>query len=440
VTLLPESEVIQLSGVSATALVYFGEDEDALQHKLIVVVEAAILAERSNGDENPALVLLRSLLSEGSIDRMVTVPQRDGPPKAIRVRRKGPVAVMMTSARDNVESEMLTRLLVCDADESPEQSARVITRKLNQGEAFEDVSEAEAEQWLDLQRWLALDRPYRVVIPFENAIHAAYLDLFRRYREILQQLRIRRDISGLLGGIQASAVLHKAQRQTDSEGRIVAALADYANAWNAFNIGVSSVYGTRVRKEIVALIKEAEKMGATLFDPGTDTPGLEITSAAMRQALGVGSKTTASRRIEEAVEQGLLKQDHDRPNRGRATPRAFWLLKTSQELGESQGPNVFPTPEAVEKVFQEGGEVGGDRHGVHGVHAGHGSSENGDDAPVESAGHAGHGEHAPPESGESGGPPDTVSTVSISTTGPPQQENFFNQPIQVGPIVDEGDL
>ena len=55
---------------------------------------------------------------------MVTVPQRDGPPKAIRVRRKGPVAVMMTSARDNVESEMLTRLLVCDADESPEQSER----------------------------------------------------------------------------------------------------------------------------------------------------------------------------------------------------------------------------------------------------------------------------------------------------------------------------
>ena len=53
--------------MSATALVYFGEDEDALQHKLIVVVEAAILAERSNGDENPALVLLRSLLSEGSM-------------------------------------------------------------------------------------------------------------------------------------------------------------------------------------------------------------------------------------------------------------------------------------------------------------------------------------------------------------------------------------
>ena len=73
-TLIPEEDVIQLSGLSATALVYFGEDEDAIQHKLIVVVEAAVLAERANGDENPALVLLRSLISEGSIDRLVTTP------------------------------------------------------------------------------------------------------------------------------------------------------------------------------------------------------------------------------------------------------------------------------------------------------------------------------------------------------------------------------
>jgi hypothetical protein len=104
-TLIPEEDVIQLSGLSATALVYFGADENSLQYKLIVVVEAAVLAERANGDENPALVLMRSLISEGSIDRLVTIPQRNGPPQATRIRRKGPVAVMTTSARDNIESE-----------------------------------------------------------------------------------------------------------------------------------------------------------------------------------------------------------------------------------------------------------------------------------------------------------------------------------------------
>ena len=137
VSLIPEEDVIQLSGMSATSLVYFGTDEDSLQYKLLIVVEAAVLAERANGDENPAAVLVRSLISEGRIDRLVTIPQRNGPPQAVRIRRKGPVAVMMTSARDNVESEMLTRLLVCDADESPEQSKGVLTRKLNQGEQLE---------------------------------------------------------------------------------------------------------------------------------------------------------------------------------------------------------------------------------------------------------------------------------------------------------------
>jgi ribonuclease D len=404
VTLLPESEVIQLSGVSATALVYFGEDEDALQHKLIVVVEAAILAERSNGDENPALVLLRSLLSEGSIDRMVTVPQRDGPPKAIRVRRKGPVAVMMTSARDNVESEMLTRLLVCDADESPEQSERVLTRKLNQGEQLAVVAEEEIERWRDLQRWLTLERPYRVAIPFEKVIHEAYIDLVRRHREILQQLRIRRDISGLIGGIQASATLHKAQRQVDPQGAIVATIDDYRNAWLAFNTGVSSIYGTRVRKEIIALVKVAEDMGAELYDEGqshgvgSDNPSVEITSAALRQALGVGSNKTASRRLQEALELGLLKQDHDRTNRGRATARAFWLLKTSIALRATDGPNVFPLPEDVKKLFEEGGRVVVPVHGVHGVHA----------------------------QAEGGASVDTVDTVDRDNPEPPHQENFFN--------------
>ena len=124
VSLFPEEDVIQLSGLSATALVYFGADEDAIKHKLIIVVEAAVLAERANGDENPALVLLRSLISEGRIDRLVTVPQRNGPSQAVRIRREGPVAVMMTSARDNVESEMLTRLMVGDADESRTVRAR----------------------------------------------------------------------------------------------------------------------------------------------------------------------------------------------------------------------------------------------------------------------------------------------------------------------------
>ena len=217
----------------------------------------------------------------------------------------------------------------------------------------------------------------------------------------MQQLRIRRDISGLIGGIQASATLHKAQRQVDPQSAIVATIDDYRNAWLAFNTGVSSIYGTRVRKEIIALVKVAEDMGAELYDEGqshgvgSDNPSVEITSAALRQALGVGSNKTASRRLQEALELGLLKQDHDRPNRGRATARAFWLLKTSIALRATDGPNVFPLPEDVKKLFQEGGRVG--VPGVHGVHA----------------------------QAEEVASVDTVDTVATDNPEPPYQENFF---------------
>jgi DNA polymerase-1 len=440
VALIPKEDVIQLSGMSATGLVYFGGDETALQHKLIVVVEAAALAQRANGDENPALILVRSLLSEGRIDRLVTVPQRNGPPTAVHIHRRGPVAVMMTSARDNVESEMLTRVLVCDADESPEQSERVLTRKLNQGEKLGEPTEEAVERWRALQRWLALDRPYRVTIPFEAAIHQAYLELIKEHREILQQLRIRRDITGLLIGVQASAVLHKANRQIDHEGRLVATLDDYRNAWFAFNTGVSALYGARVRKEIVALVKAAEEMEAELYDEnashgaGGGNPSVEITAAAMRQALGVGSNSTATNRLNEAIDQRVLKEDHDRPNRGRATPRAFWLLKTSKDLEKNDGTDVFPPPKAVEKFLGGGGPPSCDRHAVH---ADKDSPENPSPENVEKnleergtsdcdVG-AVHAVQAPPENGEAQTP--YTAHLSQSQT-PPSQENFSNSTLE----------
>ena len=457
VTLLPEEDVIQLSGMSATGLIYFGEDENSLRNKLIIVVEAAALAERANGDENPALILLRSLLSENCIDRLVTIPQRNGPPQSIRIRRNGPVAVMMTSARSDIESEMLTRLLVCDADESPEQSERVLERKLNQGERLEAVSGEEIELWQNLQRWLALDRPYRVAIPFEKAIHEAYIELIKQHREILRQLRIRRDISGLLIGIQASAVLHKAQRQTDAELRIVATLDDYQHAWSAFAAGVSALYGTRVRKEIAAVVRAAEEMGAELYNEaashgvGGDNPSIEITVSEMRQALGVGSNSTANNRLKEAVEQKVLRQDHDRPNRGRATPRAFWLLRTSKDLEANDGPSVFPSPEAVKKFLERGGGSDCNRHAVHAarVSPGNGGTEADEkiDKEVRPSGsdvRAVYGERSSPD-GEDAQTPYAAHLLQSETPHP--SGNFSNstpEPRNEGDdgddIVDEGEL
>ena len=154
----------------------------------------------------------------------------------------------------------------------------------------------------------------------------------------------------MLGGIQASAVLHKAQRQTDSEGRIVAAIADYANAWNAFNIGVSSVYGTRVRKEIVALVKVAEDMGAKLYDEpepriGSDNPSVEITVS--RNAPG------ARRRIKDDSEP--KDRGGPRARAAQAGPRSSkpWPSDTQSFLVTQNQPRTRGVPRS--KCFPDAG-------------------------------------------------------------------------------------
>jgi hypothetical protein len=217
----------QVSSGSPYSLVYYGgEEEDALKHKIIYVAEAAILAER-NGVESPLTIMLRLLISEARIDHQVTVPRPNAPAQTEHIRRNGPVVVLVTSARNNIEEELLTRLMTSDADESQEQTVNVLAAALTDEEDEEKVKD-ETDRWLDYQRWLALDAPYDVVIPFRRAILLAILARQKAAEERSEKpkfrLRIRRDIHGFQTAIWTSAILHKSQREKDSKGRIVATI------------------------------------------------------------------------------------------------------------------------------------------------------------------------------------------------------------------------
>jgi hypothetical protein len=248
--------------------------------------------------------------------------------------------LILTSARDNVDPEMLTRLLVADVDESREQTLAIVKRRLMSTSAA--VMDSELAAWLALQRWLELEGPYDVVVPFAEAIYAAYEALIVAFPAALQ-VRMRRDVGALLTATETSAVLHKAQREMDEKGRIVALPADYRNAWNAFNTSVSALYGVRTRAEIVATVRAAEGMGAV---KGGDS--VKITVAAMRKALGINSNDVAASRLREAVEHGALEEDHERRGIGRGSPRFFRLLIPSAALNAAPGRGVFPEPGEVE--------------------------------------------------------------------------------------------
>jgi hypothetical protein len=258
--LIPSASVIVMSSGSPMSIVYYGGgDENALKHKVLYVQEAAILAEK-NGGENPLTIMLRQLISEGCVDHLVAISQLCGPPVTQKIRRNGPVPVIITSARDNVESEMLTRLITSDADESPEQTMAVVKSLLLNGESDEEA--LDRAPWLDFQQWLEIGAPYDVSVAFGSAVYGAYEKRLATYPKAMQ-LRIRRDVGGLISAIKTSAVLHKAQREVDAKGRIIATIEDYRHAHEAFDEGVSSLYGVKTRKEIIISRRTSSGGGKT---------------------------------------------------------------------------------------------------------------------------------------------------------------------------------
>jgi hypothetical protein len=354
---IPEEEVVRVSSGSPLSLVYFGgEDEDALKHKIVYVAEAAILAER-NRVESVLTIMLRLLISEGRIDHQVVVTVPNALATTIHVRRNGPIVVLITSARNNIEEELLTRLMMSDADESQAQTVNVIEAALTDRDDEDEREEVkkEIERWVDYQRWLALDAPYDVVIPFRRAILRAILARQEAARERGEKpkfkLRIRRDIHGFLTAIQTSAILHKAQREKDERGRIIATLDDYRHAHEGFDPGLASLYRTVSPKTIIAVVRAIEEMGATT------SAAVKITVTALMDKLGITGRGTASDRLHDAEEHGYIELVEKQGGYGKTTPREYKILKHAVEIENevktSFGPGVFPTAEAVEAKLEK---------------------------------------------------------------------------------------
>jgi hypothetical protein len=346
--LIPDDAVVHISSGSPMSLIYYGDgNENALAHKVLYIPEAAVLAER-NGVESPLTFMLRTLISEGRLDHLVTVPQASGPPVGMHIRRNGPVVVIVTSARDNIEEEMMTRLVVLDADETGDQTKGVLAGVLR--DDIQRVSEQLIGPWLDFQRWLEKDAPYDVVIPFRAAILAAFNELWDGTRTV--PLRIRRDVNALIIAIETSAILHRAQREKDAMGRIVATLDDYAHAHDAFDAGLATLYQTKIPETALAVVMAAEALGAT------KEQGVKITVSALMKRLGINGRSVANSRLWDAEDRGFLNLVDLGKGHGRTSPRVYELGKTSAEVAAliksgSAGQCVFPKVEDVKKTLSK---------------------------------------------------------------------------------------
>ena len=249
---------------------------------------------------------------------------------------------------------MLTRLMTSDADESQTQTINVVMSALLTEDR--NVSEAEIGQWLDFQRWLALEGPYKVVIPFRRAISEAFTEHWEMLKRCGEnpkiQLRLRRDVHGMLAAIKTSAILHKAQRKTDARGRIIATVQDYKHAYEAFDEGLASLYKLKTPLTALAVVKAIEEMGAT------EDNSRKVTVSKLMSKLGISGRGGAADRLNDAEDRGFIKLVDKFGGYGRTTPREYTIGRSSKDIEADimagVGSGVFPPADSVERHTRKG--------------------------------------------------------------------------------------
>jgi hypothetical protein len=187
---MPMDQVEDLSRVSKKAL--FNMDQDALKHKLVIVMEKA--------GADDADYSIRTLITEKTLTSRVTMMSADGPRSELRVV-EGPVSYVTTTT-DKVDEQLINRVLFLRVDESEAQTARIhetqragrTTQGLERGQRRSEIVTAHhiVQQAL---------KPLKVAIPYATHL-----------RFPTQSVTYRRQNETFLNLISAIALLRQYQK------------------------------------------------------------------------------------------------------------------------------------------------------------------------------------------------------------------------------------
>jgi hypothetical protein len=166
-----------------------------------------------------------------------------------------------------------------------------------------------------------------VVVPFARK-------LFKAIPRVA--VRQRRDGGQLIKLIQAHALLHRATRELDDVGRVVAVVEDYAVVREL----VADLFGESAGTEVSDTVRETVEAVAALLEAEPTVINGETTVAvvAVSKRLGL-DKSAASRRVRAACKDGYLENLESRKGR----PSRLVLGEPLPERCE-----LLPWPEQIE--------------------------------------------------------------------------------------------
>jgi hypothetical protein len=325
---VPPSAYIQLSGMSEKALIY---SKDNFSHRHIVVSEFAGL-QNENG-----LPYLRTLLTEGQIDYLVT-QKEDDDYVSKHVVKEGPTGLIMTTTENTLHPEDESRMLSLMVDDSRDQIRDVMRAQLKAATG-QKILTPDFSDWHVLHDWVG-DSDCQVVVPFGPAL----ADLIPPTAH-----RINRDVGHMISLIKAHSLLHQMNRNKNESGDLESSIEDYRVVRNLIVVIVSDGAAASVSPHIRETVEVVQQLFSELSDDPLDkmadgsdgSQGISIT--AIGELLNV-DKSSASRRVESAVEMGYLENHEPRPG---YTSR----IVPANAMPEDQ--QILPTAEEVEKRMAE---------------------------------------------------------------------------------------
>jgi hypothetical protein len=278
----PEDAYYFLTAMSERALAY---SEEPLSHRFLILAEAAGMKGEFQ------TYLIRSLLSEGRL-RYVTVEKTGDGLKPKTIEREGPTGLVVTTTRTRLHSENETRLIAVTVDDSQEH-----TREIFATLADEDYESPDLGRWQALQVWIA-GGERQVAIPYAKT-------LAKKIPPVA--VRLRRDFGAVLNLIRSHALLHRATRERDERGRVVATVEDYRVVRDLVSAMISEGAGATVPEIVRETVEAARKLLG-------DAAGKPITIKAIGDELRL-DKQPAYRRVQMALDDGYLRNMEDRKGR-----------------------------------------------------------------------------------------------------------------------------
>jgi len=310
---LPDDALYVLQSVSDKALAYIGEN--TLTNKFLLIYELGGLGKEGES----GIEMIKQLLTEGRIDRQIA----EGTGKGVRGRRvytEGPTGLWTTTTKNVVDAELQNRALTLAIDESPAQTERIIkSRKNRKKRAPVDFTPIKA-----LHTWLS-GQSGNVDIPFEDVI-ADGVDA--------RAVRMRRFYDYIMELVEAHALLHRATREVDADGYVIAKPEDYAAVYGL----VKDIVSEAAEVSVSFNQRQTVRAARTVLDAGP------ITADSLAKQLKI-SRSSASRRLGAATREGYLRHDPDA--KGKTKVYVMGEIELPEET-----KTAIPTPEDTEEAMR----------------------------------------------------------------------------------------